>query len=190
VTDPLPCIDPFSDGRSPAKDPAGMDEASSLIDAAFRFDRAVSRIGNTRLRPWNITLTGYMALRILANKPHLSLAQLARRCYVRPQGLTRIVSALAERGWVSRGTNPESERALSLQVTESGLAALEEMDAQVLKISATLNATLGLDTIVSTDRQLRQAALVVEGELREMERARRLGARPTGSCFSVRRRRR
>jgi DNA-binding MarR family transcriptional regulator len=178
VTDPLPCIDPFSDGGSPAKDPAGMDEASSLIDAAFRFERAASRIGNTRLRPWNITLTGYIALRILADQPHLSLAQLARRCYVRPQTLTRIVSALANRGWVNRGAHPESERALSLQVTESGLAALEEMDGQVLKISATLNATLGLDTIMSADRQLRQAARVVEGELREMERAQRLGGGP------------
>lgn len=167
----LPYVAPFPDGRSPAGGPGGMDEASSLIDAVFRFERAVSRIGNNRLRPWNITLTGYSALRILAAQPHLTLAQLARRCYVRPQTLTRIVSTLAERGWVSRGAHPESERALSLQVTEDGRVALEEMGAEVLRISATLNATLGTDGITAADRQLRQAVLAVEDELREMDRA-------------------
>lgn len=147
-----------------------MDEASSLIDAVFRFERAVTRIGNTRLRPWKLTLSGYSALRILANQPHLTLAQLSRRCYVRPQTMTRIVSDLENRGFVARSSHPESERALSLQLTEAGLAALEEMNAEVLKISDTLNATLGVGDIVATDRHLREAAVVVENELRQMDR--------------------
>nr|WP_239071984.1 MarR family transcriptional regulator [Amycolatopsis sp. SID8362] len=147
-----------------------MDEASSLIDAAFRFERAISRIGNARLRPWNMTLSSYTALRILANRPHLTLAQLSRRCYARPQTMTRIVTQLEKRGFVARGAHPESERALSLEVTKAGLDALEEMGTEVLKISDTLGAVLGRDEIVAADRQLRQAALVVEGELREMGR--------------------
>ncbi len=147
-----------------------MDEASSLIDAVFRLERAVTRIGNARLRPWNMTLSSYTALRILANQPHLTLAQLARRCYVRPQTMTRIVTQLENRGFVVRSAHPESERALSLQVTEECMAALDEMGAEVLKISDTLNALLGRDDIVATDSQLRQAALVVESELREMNR--------------------
>ncbi|MGK3203168.1 MarR family winged helix-turn-helix transcriptional regulator [Amycolatopsis sp. MEPSY49] len=170
MTDPLPYIDPFDDGRSPAHPATDMDEASSLIDAAFRFERAISRIGNARLRPWNMTLSSYTALRILANRPHLTLAQLSRRCYARPQTMTRIVTQLEKRGFVARGAHPESERALSLKVTQAGLAALEEMGTEVLKISDTLGAVLGHDEIVAADRQLRQAALVVEGELREMGR--------------------
>ncbi|NBH11889.1 MarR family transcriptional regulator [Amycolatopsis sp. SID8362] len=170
MTDPLPYIDPFDDGRSPAHPATDMDEASSLIDAAFRFERAISRIGNARLRPWNMTLSSYTALRILANRPHLTLAQLSRRCYARPQTMTRIVTQLEKRGFVARGAHPESERALSLEVTKAGLDALEEMGTEVLKISDTLGAVLGRDEIVAADRQLRQAALVVEGELREMGR--------------------
>jgi DNA-binding MarR family transcriptional regulator len=170
VTGPLPYIDPFDDGRSPARATTDMDEASSLIDAAFRFERAVSRIGNARLRPWNMTLSSYTALRVLANRPHLTLAQLSRRCYARPQTMTRIVTQLEKRGFIARGAHPESERALSLEVTEAGLAALEEMGTEVLKISDTLNAVLGPEEIVAADRQLRQAALVVEGELRAMGR--------------------
>jgi DNA-binding MarR family transcriptional regulator len=170
VTSALPYINPFDDGRSPAGATAGMDEASSMIDAAFRFERAVTRIGNTRLRPWKMTLSSYTALRILANQPHLSLAQLSRRCYVRPQTMTRIVTQLENRGFVAREAHPESERALSLRVTEAGLAALGEMGEAVLKISDTLNAALGRDDIVATDSHLRQAALVVENELRDMGR--------------------
>lgn len=147
-----------------------MDDASSLIDAVFRFERAVTRIGNARLRLWKMTLSSYTALRILANQPHLTLAQLARRCYARPQTMTRIVTQLENRGFVTRRAHPESERALSLQVTEEGMAALDEMATEVLKISDTLNALLGRDDIVATDRQLRQAALAVENELKEMSR--------------------
>ncbi|WP_067683106.1 MarR family winged helix-turn-helix transcriptional regulator [Nocardia miyunensis] len=171
MTDPLPYIDPFDDGRSPARAATGMDEASSLIDAAFRFERAVSRIGNARLRPWNMTLSSYTALRILANQPHLTLAQLSRRCYARPQTMTRIVTQLEKRGFVARSAHPESERALSLEVTKAGRAALNEMGAAVLKISDTLNEVVGREEIVATDHQLRQAALVVESELREMGRS-------------------
>ncbi len=170
MTDPLPYIDPFDDGRSPARAATDMDEASSLIDAAFRFERAVSRIGNARLRPWNMTLSSYTALRILANRPHLTLAQLSRRCYARPQTMTRIVTQLEKRGFVARSAHPESERALSLEVTKAGVAALDEMGAAVLEISDTLNEVVGREEIVAADRQLRRAALVVESELREMGR--------------------
>lgn len=108
-----------------------MDEASSLIDAAFRFERAVTRIGNGRLRPWNMTLSSYTALRIIADQPQLTLAQLARRCYARPQTMTRIVTQLENRGFVARGSHPESERALPLKVTDAGPAALAEMGADL-----------------------------------------------------------
>ncbi|WP_327296921.1 MULTISPECIES: MarR family transcriptional regulator [unclassified Streptomyces] len=171
MTSALPYINPFDDGRSPTGAVAGMDEASSMIDAAFRFERAVTRIGNTRLRPWKMTLSSYTALRILANQPHLSLAQLSRRCHARPQTMTRMVTQLVNRGFVARDAHPESERAISLQVTDVGLAALDEMNNEVLKISETLNATLGQEDIVTTDGRLRQAALVVENELRDMGRA-------------------
>ncbi|MEU4898857.1 MarR family transcriptional regulator [Streptomyces sp. NPDC044780] len=170
MTSGLPYINPFDDGRSPTEAAAGMDEASSMIDAVFRFERAVTRIGNTRLRPWKMTLSSYSALRILASQPRLTLAQLSRRSYVRPQTMTRMVTQLENRGFVARDAHPESERALSLQVTEAGLAALDEMSREVLKISDTLNATLGRDDIVATDGRLRQAALVVENELRNMGR--------------------
>ncbi|BBJ44964.1 hypothetical protein GCM10017744_076880 [Streptomyces antimycoticus] len=170
MTDPLPYISPLNDDRTPPRAATGMDEASSLIDAAFRLERAVTRIGNSRLRPWNMTLSSYTALRIIADQPQLTLAQLARRCYARPQTMTRIVTQLENRGFVARGSHPESERALSLKVTDAGQAALTEMGAEVLKISDTLNATLGPDDIAAADQHLRRAALVVENELREMKR--------------------
>jgi DNA-binding MarR family transcriptional regulator len=166
-----PYVDPFGDGRSRPRPDTDMDGASSMLDATFRLERAVTRIGNARLAPWRLTLSSYTALRILAEQPHLSLAQLARRCYVRPQTLTRMVAQLEERGLVARGAHPESERAVSLRLTDAGMAALHEMSTEVLKISETLNATLGQDSIAAVDEQLRQAAVAVENELRAMNQA-------------------
>ncbi|MFD8460451.1 hypothetical protein [Streptomyces antimycoticus] len=57
-----------------------------------------------------------------------------------------------------------------MKVTDAGQAAVTEMSAEVLKISDTLNATLGPDDIAAADQHLRRAALVVENELREMKR--------------------
>ncbi|WP_345646245.1 MarR family winged helix-turn-helix transcriptional regulator [Streptomyces tremellae] len=163
MTDPLPPVEPLDARRA-----TDMDEASSLIDAVFRLERAVTRIGNARLRPWGMTLSSYTALRILARQPHLTLAQLARRCYARPQTMTRMVTQLESRGLVERSAHPESERALSLRVTDEGLAALREMGVEVLKVSDTLNSLLDREAIAATDRQLRQAAQVVEKEVKEM----------------------
>jgi DNA-binding MarR family transcriptional regulator len=155
---------------SASSEVAELDDASLMIDAVFRFERAVSRIGNLRLRPWNLTLSSYTALRILDREPSLTQAQLARRCYVRPQTMTRMVTQLEERGWVARRPHPESERALCLGLTGEGRAALREMGTEVLRISDTLNSVLGPEDITGTDRRLRQAALAVERELREADR--------------------
>ena len=94
-----------------------------LTDAVFRLERAVANIGAMRLKPWRMTLSGYAALTSLERQPNLSLAHLSRRCYVKPQTMTRIVSEMERRGWVARGANPDSEgtysRSLNLMFTKS-----------------------------------------------------------------------
>ena len=146
------------------------DEFTYLLDGVFRLERAATRIGNLRLRPWKLTLSAYAAMRIIQSRPLLSLAQLSRRAFVRPQTMTRIVTSLEDRGYVKRSGNPESERAMSLSLTEAGSAVLSQMDSEVLKINDTLLKALGPDERQSLIRMLRKTALMVEAELRELER--------------------
>ena len=82
-----------------------------LTDAVTRLERAVANVGAMRLKPWNMTLSGYAAMKILDRQPDLSLAQLSRRCFVKSQTMTRIVSELERRGWsTARRTRRASGR--------------------------------------------------------------------------------
>ncbi|GAA2074281.1 MarR family winged helix-turn-helix transcriptional regulator [Aeromicrobium tamlense] len=146
------------------------DELTYLLDGVFRLERAVTRIGNLRLTPWHLSLSSYAAMRIIETKPRLSLAQLSRRCFVRPQTMTRIVSTLRDRGYVERTANPESERAMSLTLTREGISVLREMDAEVLQINDSFARALDGDERAELVRMLRTTAILVEEELRELER--------------------
>jgi DNA-binding MarR family transcriptional regulator len=146
--------------------PAQMEPATYVVDAVFRLARAVEQIGSLRLASWQMSLSGYAALQVMASQPNLSMAQVARRCFVRPQTMIRIVAALEQRGFVERQPNPDSERALALVVTPDGLAALAEMAAEVNKINATITRVLDAGEIASLDRMLRRCAVEVEAEIK------------------------
>ena len=141
-----------------------------LTDAVTRLERAVANIGSMRLKPWRMTLSGYAALRILERQPNLSLAQLSRRCYVKPQTMIRIVAEMERRQWVERSANPDSERAISLALTEEGRAALSEMAAEVDKIEATLGGILGPGQVPELVVILRTCAVAVETEIKATRR--------------------
>lgn len=145
-----------------------MDPASSAVDAVVRLERAIVQIGNMRLRPWKLTLSSYTALKIMANRPDLSLIQLSRRCFVRPQTMTRIVSALEERGFVERLPNPDSDRALRLRLTKVGRTTLSKMDVAVNEIHATMADVFDSEEIEHFDAMLRKFAYAVEAEIEEL----------------------
>jgi len=156
------------DGDDVSAGPAPqMDRATYVVDAVARLHRATHQIGNLRLQQWNMSLSSYTALRIMANRPDLSLAQLSRRCFVRPQTMTRIVTQLEGRGFVERHPRPENERALSLRPTEKGLSALAKMDEEVNKINSTITQVLDDDQIAQLDTMLRECARLVETEIKE-----------------------
>lgn len=104
------------------------EEMTLLLDAVFRLERAVARIGAMRLQPWKMTLSGYAAMRVIERRPNLSLTQLSRRCFVRSQTMTRIVSNLGDAGYVERAVSPGNERAMSLTLTSRGRKVLREME--------------------------------------------------------------
>ncbi len=143
-----------------------MEPASYVADAATRLHRAVVHIGSARLRPWNITLSSYAALRVMQTRPDLTLAQLSRRCFVRPQTMTRMVTQLEKRGWVERSKRPSDDRALSLRLSTEGLTALNDMDGAARKINATIGEALTPTEIDTLNDLLRRCALAVEDELR------------------------
>jgi DNA-binding MarR family transcriptional regulator len=140
------------------------EEMTLLVDSVFRLERAVARIGAMRLKPWRMTLSSYAALRVIERRPQLSLAQLSRRCFVKPQTMTRIVSNLSDAGYVKRTISSGNERAMSLSLTARGRRVLREMDAEVLKINETLSQNLPSEERAKLITLLRASAVAVEQE--------------------------
>lgn len=165
---PTDTLDRMTDTQPSAPHPSSPVDATYLTDAVFRLERAIGRIGNKRLAAWNLSLSGYAALKILQTRTDLSLAQLSRRCFVRPQTMTRIVSQLEERGYVRRRPHPESDRAIALALTDFGRQSVAEMDSEVLKINETLTRELDADGVAFLEGALRRCAAAVEAELRDM----------------------
>lgn len=152
--------------ESPNLGSQSMEEATYLVDAVFRLGNALSRIGNLRLAPWKLSLSSYAALSVMASRPNLSFAQLARRCFVQPQSIHRIVSQLETRGFVVRGSHEDSERAVGLSLTQEGREALEQMTEVVNKINASLTQAMGASEIKFVNEALRTSAKVVEAEVK------------------------
>ena len=110
-----------------------MEPASYVVDAVSRLQRAVHQMGNLRLEPWQMSLSGDAAGP--GHMPPPQRAQLARRCFVRPHTMTRIVSALEQRGLVEpqprQRTGPVPRR-------PPPSVSQTEMAAEVNKINATI----------------------------------------------------
>lgn len=160
-------------GRGPLTVAAGahrppVDGLAYISDAVFRLERAIAKIGAQRLRPWNMTLSSYAALRILERQPNLSLAQLSRRCFVKPQTMTRIVAELERRGYVQRGPNEDSLRAVSLTLTAEGVKAAHGMAAEVEKIEETLGASLTPPEVAHFHALIRERAALIEAEIKTL----------------------
>ena len=153
------------DPPEPSQAPPTLEPGSYLLDAVVRLWRGAHQTGNVRLRPWGVTLSAYAALRVIADQPNLTLAQLSRRNFVRPQTMTRIVNQLVKRGWIERHARPQDGRTQALLLTASGLAALNEMTIEVNKINNTIGRVLDADQIDQLGALLRTCARQVEADL-------------------------
>jgi DNA-binding MarR family transcriptional regulator len=108
-----------------------------------RLDRIVSRALEERLRPYGVTLLGYTAMTVLAVRPGLSNAQLARRSFMTPQGMNQAIAVLAERGFVRRSPYEDNRRKQRIDLTESGHRVVAECSALVDEYEQQLLHVLG-----------------------------------------------
>jgi len=128
-----------------------------------RLDRIVRRSLEERLRPHGVTLLGYTALTVLAARPGLSNAQLARRSFMTPQGMNQAVAVLADRGLIRRTPDASNKRKRRIELTERGRRTVDVCSASVEEYEQTLLDVLGpeqrvmlhelLRTVVDANRQ-------------------------------------
>lgn len=90
------------------------------------------------LEPFGLTGSQYNVLRILRGQPTHCLAtySIRERMIERSSDATRIVDRLMKVGLVARHSCPNDKRSTLVQITEKGLALLEEIDQHIHKPSA------------------------------------------------------
>ncbi|MCW5848568.1 MAG: MarR family transcriptional regulator [Anaerolineae bacterium] len=77
-------------------------------------------------QPHQITVGQFRCLALLSRGP-TTLGELANRYGVSPPTMSRMVSGLVERGWVSRVEDPLDRRGVRLEALPTGRAICEEM---------------------------------------------------------------
>jgi DNA-binding MarR family transcriptional regulator len=100
----------------------------SLIYLVGRVNQGITREMRSRLAPWDLSVPEFTALSVLANRPGLSNAQLARRAMITPQSMLLILSKLERRELVRRELDPHHQRILRAELTPAGRDLLAEGD--------------------------------------------------------------
>ena len=110
-------------GAEAAGEPAPVGVGAPLLTYVVgRLDRIIrTRLGEI-LGPLELTVAQFTMLSVLARRPGLSNAQLARRALILPQSTLQVLSALESRKLVVR--TPARGRVLTAQLTPAGRALL------------------------------------------------------------------
>lgn len=108
------------------------------------------------LRPLGMTITRYSCLELLAQRPGLSSADLARGTFVTRQSMHALLQALERDGLVERATVAGTGRALPTRITPAGEAQLREASAAVRAVEDRMRSRLD-DEQVDRVRELLRA---------------------------------
>lgn len=105
-----------------------------------RLQRTLIGALDRALAPLGLTSSRYGVLWFLERKPEMTAAELARRSYVTPQTMMRMVAGLTEAGLVERGQDTANARALPVRLTEAGRQVLSRAHERVAAVEAELIA--------------------------------------------------
>lgn len=139
-------------------------------------DRTANRIGyelkgaqhalrlrmDEALRVHGLTTPQYAAMSVLAERPGISNAQLARRSFLTPQTMNQILGKLGGRGLVERRKHPEHGRVLRAYLTGDGKRLLDDCDEAVAAVEKRMASGLSEED----QRHLLVALRRISGALR------------------------
>lgn len=121
---------------SPAETPADADPALGYV--VGRLDRVVRSAIDAVVREHGVSVNQYTTLSVLARRPLLSNAQLARRSYVSPQSMNETLQALEGMGLIKRRVDPDHGRIRRTELTAKGRKLIDRCDAAVGNVESTM----------------------------------------------------
>jgi DNA-binding MarR family transcriptional regulator len=132
------------------------DAIKQTLPFAYQIVEMLRRLDARLMAPAGITPQQYNVLRILrgARGPLLTY-EVAKRLLEQTPGITRLLDRIEERGWIRRARSNEDRRQVLVEITQSGLALLSELDTTVDASDAAQFSSLD-------DEQLTQLIRILE----------------------------
>lgn len=124
-----------------------------------RLNRGIQPALAEALSPHELTLPEFTTLSVLARRPGLSNAQLARRALITPQAMIQVLRRLEERGLVTRKVDPGHARILQSSLTPRGRKLLLRAETAVAAIEGQI-----LEQLPAAERESLCEALAAVGE--------------------------
>jgi DNA-binding MarR family transcriptional regulator len=109
----------------------GMSQDEPLGFLLYRVMAVLRPQVAAELKPLGVGLPEFVCMRILANHPGLTSAELARGTNVSAQAMNQVLHALEDRGALTRPVSTPAGRAMPAQLTRRGKALLKRADAAV-----------------------------------------------------------
>jgi DNA-binding MarR family transcriptional regulator len=153
---------------APATAPPAAPEPDTAVDVA-RLRVAIARLSR-RLRRHELaglTPTQLSALATVERAGPLRLGDLAAAEGIAPSTLTRLVTALEERGYVDRGPVPGDARASTLAITAAGHTVLERIRQESTTVLADSLRTLTGSQLAALAAALPALEQLAEGDPRD-----------------------
>ncbi len=107
-----------------------------------RLDRAIRRDMVERLQVHRVSLSQYIVMSVLLNRPGLSNAQLARRSFVTPQAMNEVIASLEAANLVRREADQNHRRVLRASITPRGRKILKEIDDEIGQLEEEMLASV------------------------------------------------
>ncbi|MEV0173660.1 MarR family transcriptional regulator [Streptomyces sp. NPDC050803] len=128
----------------------------------FLLQRAAHRLRTTADRRCvaaaGVTTAQLGALFAVEERPGITQQQLARTLGLRESAVTGLVARLTTAGLLARRAHPSEHRAVVLELTDSGTAALTAARPEIDRFNAEMRALLGDDGFTRTAAALERLA--------------------------------
>ncbi|WP_045820921.1 MarR family winged helix-turn-helix transcriptional regulator [Williamsia herbipolensis] len=125
----------------------GIDLESSMGYLLKEASSALRTAMESALRPLGLTVTQYSCLELLAQRPGLSTAALARGTFVTRQSMNVLVQALERDGFVRRPDQAPVGKVLPTELTPRGRRSLEKATVAVRSVEKAM-----LDGVADRDQ--------------------------------------
>jgi DNA-binding MarR family transcriptional regulator len=103
-----------------------------------RVQQSLRRRCDAALRPSELSMAQYAAMRALADHPEASASELARLCFVTRQSLQDLLVGLRSAGYVRDAKVSPRGRIRSLELTPSGTKRLAAAHTAVMAVDSTM----------------------------------------------------